>query len=131
MPTINRIIRLADGGLMVGGCFSRYDGHEQWGLARLMPSPVGIAENNANEIPISCFPNPASNFLHFAVSDTEAHSLVQIEVFDASGKMVVSHSDHFLQQPIDVSSLKPGLYSVVVHFEDQQKSTTRFVRSNE
>lgn len=130
-PTITCLVRLDNGGLMVGGCFSRYDGHEQWGLVRLVPSPVGIGENNANEIPISCFPNPASNFLHFAVSATEAYSLVQIEVFDASGKMVLSHSDHFLQQPIDVSSLKPGLYSVVVHFEDQQKSTTRFVRSNE
>lgn len=57
IPSVHKITDLPDGGLMVGGCFSRYDGHEQWGLVRLMPSPVGIAENSTNEIPISCFPN--------------------------------------------------------------------------
>lgn len=131
VPYVARIVRLPNGGLLVGGLFSRYDGINQWGLVRLLPSPVGIQENYEKQIPISCFPNPASDFIHFTVPDTEVSSAVNIEIFDATGKELLSNSDYFLQQPMDISGLKPGLYNAVIHFDDHQKSTTRFVRTNE
>lgn len=131
MPSVTAMVRLDNGGLMVGGRFSRYDGHDQWGLVRLLPSPVGVEEHNANEISVSCFPNPASDFVRFSVKDPSLPANAQIEVYDNQGKRVQSYAQYLLQQPFNISSLNAGLYNVIIRFEDKQVATTRFVKTSE
>lgn len=128
-PHISRIVRLENGGLMVGGCFSRYDGHDQWGLVRLLQSPVGIDENNMNTISVACFPNPAADFVHFSIEDLSLTATAEIKIYDTSGRQVWSHSNYLLQQPLIISALGTGLYNVVIRFEDKQIATTRFVKT--
>lgn len=130
VPHINRIIRLDNGGLLVGGAFSRYDGFDQWGVVRLLPSPVGVKEFD-DEISISCFPNPTDAFIHFQAPLAFQNASARIQIFDSSGKQVLTQPGWHLQQPLDIAVLKQGLYNAVLRFKDGSFGTVRFVKAQE
>jgi hypothetical protein len=67
---------------------------------------VGIDEENISSIKI--YPNPASNFIHIELENTNT---ALVSIFDTRGKQVLSTS----KNKMDVSQLNPGLYIVEVY----------------
>jgi len=92
VPAITSIVRLENGGLMVGGRFSRYDGHDQWGLVRLLPSPVSVAEHTRSS-ELNVFPNPAKDYIWVEMPADKPNSLWSIEVYNISGALVHQQSE--------------------------------------
>lgn len=111
VPAVTSIVRLDNGGLMVGGRFSRYDGHDQWGLVRLLPSPVGVEEKAANHHPITCFPNPAHSQIQVQLTDDIKGKNLSIEVYGTSGQLMIEDVVPFSNQPdIQTHKLPNGTY---------------------
>jgi len=79
--------------------------------------PTQVEENNMN---ISIFPNPATDFVTI-----EAEDLSCVEVWDATGRMIksVPASGNALQ--IDLSGLEAGIYLISA----KTRSTSSFVKS--
>jgi len=82
---------------------------------RIFGSPVSTVEHNIDGIGFEIWPNPTSDLCFLKVS-TDQHLRGTIEVFDASGKKVVTtfegdlmpNSDY--QFELNVSHLSPGFY---------------------
>ena len=116
VPAVTAIVRLDNGGLMVGGRFSRYDGHDQWGLVRLMPSPVSVEERKSKS-QLIIYPNPAGTWIQIAHKSVERAE--QIDVFSLSGQRVLSISPRHFGGMVDVSKLPPGMYVVQTHHSNR------------
>lgn len=125
-PGVTRITRLDNGGLMVGGRFSRYDGHDQWGLVRLLPSPVGIDENSPSTLEI--FPNPASHEVHINHSGS---SLGNIQLYNSAGLHIKTYSTNRLPATLDISDLSPGMYLLRGENDKGQQITSKFIKTTE
>jgi hypothetical protein len=100
--------RLPNGGLFVGGVFSRYDGVEQWGLVRLLPSPVGVEsiEKNKN---ILIFPNPANDRIRLQLEDLNQNT--EYSIYDLSGRLIQTGFIQDLSTPeINIQKLENGSY---------------------
>jgi len=106
--SIQTLRRLPDGGFLVGGAFSRYDGVEQWGLVRLLPSPVGVEsiEKNKN---ILIFPNPANDRIRLQLE--VSNQKMEYSIFDLSGRLVQAGSiqDNSIPE-INIQKLENGSY---------------------
>ncbi|WP_299522315.1 T9SS type A sorting domain-containing protein [Winogradskyella sp.] len=66
---------------------------------------------------ISVFPNPTSDILNFEVFDA---TVINIAIFDILGKVVMVKS-HDVNQPLDVSTLANGIYSLNINGEFMSK----------
>lgn len=105
---IQTLRRLPNGGLMVGGTFSRYDGVEQWGLVRLLPSPVSVEliEKNRN---ILIFPNPSNDIIHFQLDSYDQK--MEYSIFDLSGRIVQTGIiQDYSNSEINIQKLENGSY---------------------
>ncbi|MES2389297.1 MAG: T9SS type A sorting domain-containing protein [Bacteroidota bacterium] len=69
--------------------------------------------NGKTELLQAFYPNPARTELHVVV---DAGTTVSMHVYDATGKLVLEYSldEQSNLQPLDVSSLKPGFYNVMI-----------------
>lgn len=56
---------------------------------------------------IITYPNPANNIMYFAVSN---NNIKQIDIFDVSGKVIISLNINSSLQEVDVSALANGMY---------------------
>ena len=113
-PTITTFARLDDGRLMVGGRFSRYDGHDQWGVVRLVPSPVGVEEYDGNSA-LKVFPNPTHDVLWIDMPEEPAHEVWSLHVFDLSGALVLQESSRgSTTVQLSLASLQNGMYVLQV-----------------
>ena len=84
--------------------------------------PTGI-ENTSQIADVKVFPNPSNSMVSITSSAITNES--NIQVFDMTGKLVISNSDLGVQQTrfgngikVDVSALPAGLYNVVITTED-------------
>ncbi len=68
---------------------------------------LGTEDQIIPTIELSIYPNPAQEFLHLK-TETE---VVSLNVFDAQGRKVLQSGS---TQSVDISSLKSGLYAVIV-----------------
>ena len=126
LPVIATFARLDDGRLMVGGRFSRYDGHDQWGVVRLVPSPVGVEERVGMEIKV--FPNPASHYLNLEISQEFTGKTGSIALYDLSGKLVHETQTALMEHSqIPVHQLTKGIYLLHVT-TGEAKAVKRFVK---
>ena len=126
LPTITTFARLDDGRLMVGGLFSRYDGHDQWGVVRLVPSPVGVEERVGMEIKV--FPNPASHYLNLEISQEFTGKTGSIALYDLSGKLVHETQTALMEHSqIPVHQLTKGIYLLHVT-TGEAKAVKRFLK---
>lgn len=111
VPAITSIVRLDNGGLMVGGRFSRYDGHDQWGLVRLLPSPVGVKENASNHYPLTCFPNPAYSQIRVQLPDDINGENLSLQIYSTTSRLMVEKVLPYTIQPeIQIHELPSGTY---------------------
>jgi uncharacterized repeat protein (TIGR01451 family) len=72
---------------------------------------TSVLENNATENNVRIFPNPSSEFITCKViSNSKIDQLYQINIFDVLGKVVSTENNLNLSNPINIKSLKNGLY---------------------
>ena len=113
-PLVFTFARLDDGRLMVGGLFSRYDGHDQWGVVRLVPSTVGVEEYDGNSA-LKVFPNPTHDVLWIDMPEEPAHEVWSLHVFDLSGALVLQESSRgSTTVQLSLASLQRGMYVLQV-----------------
>jgi hypothetical protein len=106
--SIQTLRRLPNGGLLVGGAFSRYDGVEQWGLVRLLPSPVSVESFHKNNS-VGIFPNPANVRIRLQLE--VSNQKMEYSIFDLSGRLVQTGSiqDNSIPE-INIQKLENGSY---------------------
>jgi len=106
--SIQSMRRLPNGGLLVGGTFSRYDGVEQWGLVRLLPSPVSVESFHKNNS-VGIFPNPANDRIRLQLE--VSNQKMEYSIFDLSGRLVQTGSiqDNSIPE-INIQKLENGSY---------------------
>lgn len=80
--------------------------------------PTGIADNEASNINI--FPNPTTDFVTI-----EMEGLQQVDVFDATGRMIKSVPSVGNALQLDLTILKAGVYFISA----KTRSTSSFVKS--
>ena len=91
------------------------------GLAYTAISQVGINDENFEERKFELYPNPAENFVHLKF-ETEQARKVQLQVFDPSGRMVLSEEKLNVQglytKSINLSSFPKGIFIVNLRVDD-------------
>jgi hypothetical protein len=80
--------------------------------------------NDVNNSKISAYPNPTHSILNFSIPKGNS---IYFQILDISGRVVLSSSIHN-QEPLDVSSLLPGLYIVQLK-SDGLNEQVRFVKN--
>jgi len=109
-PLISNIRLLDDGKLLLGGSFSSFGGEDYHCLVRLQPQPVGT-NNAVKKEGLRLFPNPASG--SFAIQVPAIHAgLLEIEIFDLSGRLVHAKTNHPSDAAIEIEKLQAGVYVV-------------------
>lgn len=83
----------------------------------LKDNNVGIRENKASEIELSVFPNPASAFVNFSTTSTEA---VKVVAFDVTGKIVATETLEMGRVKMNTGNLTSGVYVYSVLGKDNQ-----------
>ncbi|MBK9764247.1 MAG: T9SS type A sorting domain-containing protein [Flavobacteriales bacterium] len=120
-----------DGGLVLAGNSSSSDGDltgnfgggDLW-VVKFNPEEVGIAE--AEPVPFTLYPNPATNELCIGLVGTTAR---QLEVVDVTGRIVFTQTVMSGTKTVDLSiaQLAQGTYSVRLVGEGQNYSE-RFIK---
>jgi hypothetical protein len=89
-------------------------------LVTFWVTPLDATAVSENGSSVSLFPNPTTDFI-----TVEAEGLQQVDVFDATGRMIksVSVSENSLQ--LDLTGLKQGVYFISA----RTRSTSSFVKS--
>jgi hypothetical protein len=108
---ISEMLRVEDGKILLGGQFSSFGGEPYSCLVRLQPSGFVGLNDIERRRKLKLYPNPAQNTVRFEVPDKN-EKVSQIEIFDLSGRLVISQSLNTLQAVIDVSDLRRGVYLV-------------------
>ncbi len=90
---------------------------------------VGIEDETHNNLSLTLYPNPASEDLIIEF-DSETNTLVQIEIIDLSGRVVLrsSHNSNSGTQQVEVnvSELTAGIYIAQISVGSEFKSVSRF-----
>jgi len=81
------------------------------GLLSACGFPVSVNETSEMEHEILIYPNPANQFIHIELSQSEE---IKIEILDAAGKLFISKRGNGRVNEIDLSSLSKGIYLVQV-----------------
>lgn len=84
---------------------------------------VGVDE--AEELTVSFFPNPAADVVTYNLAGQNGNT--NIDLFDASGKVVASEIAQGTQGTLDVSTLPAGIYTMRITNE-QSVTTARMVK---
>ncbi len=74
-------------------------------------------------ISIAAFPNPAREHVNITASGIEGP--LELKMFDASARLIATHTFVPTQHAIDVSSLSNGSYSIVALSEDRIIATIK------
>ncbi|MFH0895658.1 MAG: T9SS type A sorting domain-containing protein [Bacteroidota bacterium] len=83
-------------------------------------------EEVAESIEFTVFPNPGSTEIRFALAENILSSTA--EVYDISGKVVLTTNANAGKNRIDISSLAPGLYALRVS-NGNRSGSVRFVKN--
>lgn len=75
---------------------------------------------------ISIYPNPASQ--HIFIRKDGSTSFESIMIMDSSGKQVLQRRNHSPDQPINISSLTTGLYTVIAKSFNGSISTLQLIK---
>jgi hypothetical protein len=84
----------------------------------------GGIEENSIEKEIKIFPNPSNGVFH--IEQLSQHSL-EIEISDLNGRSIVRKTMHTLQETIDLSVQKAGIYVYKVRRDDGQVISGKLV----
>jgi len=87
-------------------------------------STVGLAEEQPNLFML--YPNPASNYLSYELTD--ANAVEQVYIYNTMSQLVYSSVNPATKQVIDISHLTHGTYFFVVKYKSNQFSTIKFIK---
>ena len=73
------------------------------------------------------YPNPADNIIYF--SHENDSRIKSCTVYSATGAIVMA-IDSYNEQPIDISSLQPGLYFITISYSDGKTESSKFIKSH-
>lgn len=79
-------------------------------VASLTLDPTGIKDINKNSISIQAYPNPSSDMVIVKTNNSE--TLQQVEVYDVTGRKVLSIAPNVNTANINVAELHSGIYSI-------------------
>lgn len=77
---------------------------------------VGTSVHESEESPLQLYPNPATHTVHISGC---AQSMIDLEVIDATGRLVKSEANHPCQSDLSVSDLASGAYLLRITDGDQ------------
>ena len=133
----NFIMPMSDGGCLIGtivGTF--YLGNYSYGKLIKMrredfnPIPWSVKEVAQEVLKALAFPNPAKDELHIDISGLPDNKQHRIQITDALGHVcmnrIIRGSGNLLT--VDVSSLKPGIYTYTVFNSENEIVRNKFVK---
>ncbi len=87
----------------------------------------GIIENtnHLDEIDVSFYPNPATDYIILDIPSQA--ELVEVDIIDLTGKTIVRHTNI---QRIPLENLPNGVYFIRMQFESGQIQTYKIIKSN-
>jgi blue copper oxidase len=100
--------------------------HEDEGMMGqfVVTNPVGTNTAKDTNIPVSIYPNPATERL-FVNFENEAQSAYYITVFDVLGRTKIMLPKPDLKNGIDISSLNKGIYHLVIMENNSKQTVTK------
>jgi aminopeptidase N len=91
-------------------------------------SVVGIDETDQlNGVSVNVFPNPATTTLNVTISNYKLTGASAIEIYDVSGRLVLTKNNPDYSTVISVSELPAGIYKLCLANSGQFIQTTSFV----
>ncbi|MCD4735206.1 MAG: T9SS type A sorting domain-containing protein [Bacteroidales bacterium] len=101
----------------------------------MVVTDVGEAPNakeyyaNLQTIPIKAFPNPASDFITFAIENTEHHKYMELQCFNIIGKKVHREKVYTGQgeSKVDINGWPQGIYIAVIFSENRPVGRCKFI----
>ena len=91
----------------------------------VIDTSTGTGPVYGNSFDVKCYPVPSSGPLYIA-SNISSARITKIILRDAGGQLVASSKDP--SQPIDLSSLPPGMYVVEVTFDNNKTGWYKILR---
>ena len=95
------------------------------------PSTNGVPIINSNIQSVTAFPNPMSNVLNIAIVQKQAKTIT-IQVLDVTGRVVKNvvtlPAQQSVNTKIDMSSLSPGTYIIMVNAGANDTYTMKVVK---
>jgi len=93
-----------------------YSGGLSW-FEGTTPPPARVQEYNPTDSDIRIYPNPANDFLNIQLDKCSEYQIDLVEIFDFSGRKVISIFTTFGQENIiDVSTFDGGIYLLIIDF---------------
>ncbi len=91
-------------------------------------TPSSIIWENENKVPVTVFPNPASNFLFIDQGDIND---VTYEIYDITGRLIEKSKGLFSERSymLDVSFLSPGSYVLKIGHENHSRGVVKFLKN--
>jgi hypothetical protein len=86
--------------------------------------PVGLSEVSNSEVPVRIYPVPTSGLIHFQSSDV----VNSIEVFDFSGRLLLSKNVHTTTGTVDLSNRERGVYLIKLYDSEKLIAVKKLVR---
>jgi hypothetical protein len=80
---------------------------------------------------LNVFANPAHNWIHAKITSSIMGN-VKIFVYDMNGRLVlvsqVDKTSETIYQTMNVSSLAPGMYTILINIANQKTMVTKFIK---
>jgi hypothetical protein len=117
VPGIETMIQTPDGGLLIGGEFTKFRGEEHINLIKLIPdSTTGLIETPQFRLELKVFPNPAAEEIRVRYRNPNRVQLYnpQVEIRDLLGRKVHSERLQGNELLIDLSDFQSGVYLVLL-----------------
>jgi len=110
-PALLDAVKTPDGGLLIGGRFTHYQGEPYLNLIKLIPDPLSV---NDRDFPIKAkiYPNPARDQVRVELSNPQQLQVQAVVISDLSGRTVSTFP--WQNNVLNVSGLASGMYLLQV-----------------
>lgn len=98
---------------------------EQVCMSRFFMPSVGVAEKPMPVQVLSVWPNPGGDVLHLNWS---GRAIQELELRDALGRVALKRTSVINNNPIDVSTLASGTYTVLARTAQGERAVAKWVK---
>jgi len=106
------------------------DGNSPQGSFAQLPSPTGISTIATNALSVAVYPNPAQDHLTIQLKNSEVGDNYEFRIIDITGRELANNNYTVNNdtQTIDISSLTPGIYFLVLSNQQGRLTTQKFIK---
>ena len=119
-----------DGCIVVGKKINDYIYIRKYLREDFNPIPCGVSKIPKEQLEALAFPNPASDEIHFDISELPVGKEHRISISDAMGRLVMSRiirgEGNVLT--VGISGFKPGIYSYQIYNAEKEIVSGKFVK---